>query len=114
MAYTPFVNERAQAVFSILLASAKRGERCPTNIAIATALHKRGIKAAGSSMASVVASLVAGGHLQLRIYRHSWRQVVIHEGSDVWQTEGPADAPGPYTVFDQHGRRDYLGDSACG
>jgi hypothetical protein len=93
-------------VLAALEAAAAAGERCPTNIQLATYLNKRGFeRAAGSSIPGIVGRLVKQGRIVVRIYGNNYRDVTICVGEHAGRTtQPPAHGGPPYLMLDAQGR----------
>jgi hypothetical protein len=94
-------------VFSALEEAAAAGERCPTNIQLATFLNQRGFeRAAGSSIPQIVGRLAKQGRVVVRIYGKNYRDVLICTGEHAGRiTQPPPHGGAPYLMLDAQGRR---------
>lgn len=98
---------RQDFVFSLLEQAAAAGERCPTNIQLASLLKRGGFgRAAASSMPQIVGSLVKQGLVVVRIYGRNYRDVLICSGEQRGlATRSPPHGGVPYVILDVKGRR---------
>ena len=108
------ISIREAFVFELIENAAKAGNRCPTNLEIATLLVNSGLvkKYGPSAVPRIFMQLVRTGLLTVRVYGQNWREAVILSGPNAGKsTLRPSHGRKPYVVIDilERERRDAAG-----
>lgn len=87
-------------VFGLLEAAATTGARCPTNAAICDVLQAQGVMIAAGTVPGIISALAKERRIEVRLYGHNWREVVIQSGPRAGQaTQGPPGGGCPWRVI---------------
>ncbi|HEY5409633.1 MAG TPA: hypothetical protein VIJ94_02790 [Caulobacteraceae bacterium] len=87
-------------MFGILEKAAASGARCPGNEAIAGMLQAEGVMISLGTVPGVISRLAREGRIEVRLYGHLWREVVIRAGRQVGRsTEAPPSGAKPWRVI---------------